>query len=58
MGHKIKTPNGFGTLDKIYVSELGFLMVKVYFPDTKTFTTYNVDNLENFLKNTSLELKK
>jgi hypothetical protein len=58
MKHKIKTPNGVGTLEKIYASELGFLMVRVYFPDTKSFITYNVDKLENFLENTQLKLEK
>lgn len=36
----IETPKGFGKLDKIYVSELGFLMVKIAFEDG-TFIGYN-----------------
>jgi len=37
----IKTPKGVGKLDRIYVSELGFLMVKIAFEDG-TFTGYNL----------------
>jgi len=36
----IETPKGFGEIDKIYVSELGFLMVKVSY-ENGTYTTYN-----------------
>ena len=37
----IETPKGIGKLDKIYVSELGFLMIKFVFDDG-TFTGYNL----------------
>ena len=26
-----KTPKGLGTVEKIYVSELGYLMLRIYF---------------------------
>jgi hypothetical protein len=29
-------------LDEIYVSPLGHLMVKVFFPERKVWTTYNI----------------
>ncbi len=41
VGLVINTPNGEGELTKIYLSELGYLMVKVE-NDNKTFTTYNL----------------
>jgi len=41
VGLVINTPNGKGVLTKIYLSELGYLMVKVE-NDNKTFTTYNL----------------
>ena len=37
----INTPKGIGKLEKIYVSELGFLMVKVAF-NNGTYTGYNL----------------
>jgi len=38
---KINTPNGIGELNNVYVSELGFLMVKIYFKNG-TYITYNL----------------
>lgn len=38
---EIKTPKGTGKLHNIYVSELGFLMIKVELDD-KTFVGYNL----------------
>jgi hypothetical protein len=37
----IQTPKGVGELNKIYISELGFLMLKISF-DNGTFITYNL----------------
>ena len=37
----IETPKGFGEINKIYVSELGYLMLRIYF-ENGTFTTYNL----------------
>lgn len=37
----ILTPKGVGELNKIYISELGFLMLKISF-DNGTFITYNL----------------
>lgn len=51
----VKTPDGEGELNKIFISELGFLMLKVYFPEQKKFINYNAgeydvdNNLFNYL---------
>lgn len=37
----LETPKGIGELENLYISELGFLMLKVYFKN-KTYTTYNL----------------
>ena len=41
VGLTINTPNGVGELTKIYLSELGYLMIKIENGD-KTFTSYNL----------------
>ena len=38
---RLNTPKGDGALKNIYLSELGYLMVKIE-NDDKTFTTYNL----------------
>lgn len=58
MKHLIDTPKGKGLLESITVSELGFVMVKVFYPTDKTYTTYNINNLERFLEGTQLSFKK
>jgi hypothetical protein len=37
----LETPKGIAELEKLYVSELGFLMLKIYFQNG-TYTTYNL----------------
>lgn len=58
MKHLIDTPKGKGVLESITVSELGFVMVKVFYPSDKTYNTYNINNLEKFLEGTQLSFKK
>ena len=36
-------------LDEIYVSPLGHLMVKVFFPERKIWTTYNIGKWEEII---------
>ena len=53
----IETPKGIGNLDKIYISELGFFMVRVAF-DNGTYTTYNLgkhDPQDNIITNKLME---
>jgi hypothetical protein len=58
MKHLIKTPKGDGFLENIWISELGFVMVKVFYPNDKIFITYNINKLEKFLEETKLSFKK
>ena len=37
----LETPKGVGELENLYVSELGFLMLRIYFQNG-TYTTYNL----------------
>jgi hypothetical protein len=53
----INTPKGVGQIEKLYVSDLGFLMVRVYF-DNGTYTTYNMgkhDSQNNLITNQLFE---
>lgn len=38
----INTPNGIGEIESIFESDLGFMMVRVYYPNEKRYTTYNM----------------
>ena len=55
-----QTPKGLGGVDKIYVSELGYLMLRIYF-ENGTFTTYNLgkhDPENNMFTNKIMEYEK
>lgn len=55
-----QTPKGLGEVDKIYVSELGYLMLRIYF-ENGTFTTYNLgkhDPENNMFTNKIMEYEK
>ena len=41
----IETPKGIGMLEDVYVSELGFLMIKISF-ENGTFMSYNLGKHE------------
>ena len=45
----IKINDKNATLDEIYVSPLGHLMVKVYLPEKKIWNTYNVGKWEKVI---------
>lgn len=38
----INTPSGKAEVENVFISELGFLMLKVYLPEQKVWTTYNI----------------
>jgi len=53
----IETPKGFGEVEKVFVSELGFLMLRIDNLDG-TFTTYNLgkhDPASNIFSNEILK---
>lgn len=39
---KISTPHGEGVIENIWVSELGYLMVKVFYEDEKVYRSFNL----------------
>ena len=56
----IQTPKGIGELNKIYISELGFLMLKIYYKNG-TFITYNLgkhNHEDNIFTNKIMEYEK
>lgn len=51
----IKTPKGLGKYNGVKISELGYVMVKVAFPDG-TFTNYNVGKITDLLSGSDLQI--
>lgn len=48
---EVDTPEGKATLEKIYISELGYVMAKVYYPEKKSWMRYRLDDIDNLLQN-------
>jgi hypothetical protein len=42
---KVNTPKGIGLLEKLYITELGYIMAKIYYIDTKSWTNYRITDL-------------
>lgn len=42
MKSKISTEYGEGVVNNIHTSELGYIMIKVYFEDSKKYITFNL----------------
>lgn len=42
---RVETPAGPGKIEEFYVTELGYLMAKIYFPERKCWVNYKVGDL-------------
>jgi len=56
---EVDTPDGAGILSKIYISDLGLIMGKVFFPKKKVSINYQLTKLENLLDcQTKIRIKR
>ena len=53
---EVDTPDGKATLKEIYVTELGYIMAKVYYPKKGIFINHRIGSLRNLLKADGLNL--
>lgn len=53
---KVKTSKGEGVIDSLKITELGHVMLRVYYPEQKCFINYTVSNIIKLLEGSSLEL--
>jgi hypothetical protein len=47
---RVNTSYGLGTLKNFYVTELGYLMVKVYYPIKKSWINHRLNSLPKIFK--------
>lgn len=48
------TDDGIATINDIYISELGFLMVKLFFHEKKVYKGYNITNIIKVLSDNGI----
>ncbi len=53
---EVDTPDGKATLKEIYVTELGYIMAKVYYPKRGVFVNHKIGSLKNLLDINKLNL--
>lgn len=53
---EVDTPDGKATLKEIYVTELGYIMAKVYYPKRGVNINHKIGSLKNLLKTDGLNL--
>lgn len=53
---EVDTPDGKATLKEIYVTELGYIMAKVYYPKRGVFVNHKIGSLKNLLDTNKLNL--
>jgi hypothetical protein len=52
----VDTPNGKATLSDVYVTELGYVMAKLYFPKRGVWINYKIGEIKNLLEGSNLRL--
>ncbi len=53
---EVDTPNGKATLSDVYVTELGYIMAKLYFPKRGVWINYKIGEIKNLLEGSNLRL--
>lgn len=52
----VDTPDGVATLQEIYVTELGYIMAKLFYKKKKIFINHKIGDIKNLLKSENLDL--
>lgn len=55
---EVNTPDGKATINELYITELGYLMVKLHYKNPSVYKNFKIGNIEDLLKNESILLKE
>lgn len=55
---EVDTPDGTATIQEIYVTELGYIMVKLFYKKSSFYKNYRIGNIESLLSSENIKLKK
>lgn len=55
---EIETPDGKAFVYDMYISELGYLMIKLHFPELGIWKGYNLGNIISKLSDSKINLKE
>ncbi len=54
---EVETPDGVGLLEQIYVTELGHIMLRIYYKKKGIWINRRITSLESFLEGTGINYK-
>jgi hypothetical protein len=54
---EIDTPEGVGLLEQIYITELGHIMIRIYYKKRGIWINKRITSLESLLEGTGLKTK-
>jgi len=52
----VDTPDGKATIVEVFITELGNLMAKLYYPSTKQFVNQKIGNIDDLTKASNIHL--
>jgi hypothetical protein len=53
---EVLSEHGKGILKQIYLTELGYVMVRIYFPESRKTINFNLQLISNLLSNSKITL--
>ncbi len=55
---EVETPEGKATIQELYVTELGYLMVKLFYKKSNSYRNYRIGSIEDLLLSQDIKLKE
>lgn len=53
---EVDTPDGKATLKEIYVTELGYIMAKLFFTKKKVFVNYKIGDIKKMMQSNNIDI--
>jgi hypothetical protein len=53
---EVDTPDGKATLCSFYVTELGYIMVKIFYPKKNAWVNHKIGDIKNLLEGENIKL--
>ncbi len=54
---EVETPEGKATIQELYVTELGYLMVKLFYKKSNNYRNYKIGSIEDLMLGKDIKLK-
>ncbi len=54
---EVETPEGKATIQELYVTELGYLMVKLFYKKSNNYRNYKIGSIEDLMLDKDIKLK-